>query len=47
LPLQPGDVQRTFADIDELTKAVGFKPSTSIEEGIQKFVSWYRHYYNI
>jgi len=47
LPLQPGDVQKTFAEIDDLTNAVGFKPATGIEEGIKKFVSWYRHYYNV
>jgi UDP-glucuronate 4-epimerase len=45
LPLQPGDVPRTFAQIDDLTNAVGFTPATRIEEGIEKFVSWYRDYY--
>jgi UDP-glucuronate 4-epimerase len=47
LPLQPGDVHRTFAEIDDLTNAVGFTPGTGIEEGINKFVSWYRDYYNV
>jgi UDP-glucuronate 4-epimerase len=45
LPIQEGDVPETFADVDALTKAVGFKPATSIEEGIGKFVAWYKEYY--
>lgn len=47
LPLQPGDVPKTFADIDDLIAAVGFKPSTSIEDGIRHFVKWYKEYYKI
>ncbi|MDX2256926.1 MAG: NAD-dependent epimerase [Pseudanabaenaceae cyanobacterium bins.39] len=47
LPMQPGDVPVTYADVDELIKDVGFKPSTSIEEGIEYFVKWYRSYYHI
>jgi len=46
LPLQPGDVPATCADVDDLMAAVGFKPATPIEEGIEKFVSWYREYYS-
>ena len=45
LPLQPGDVPETYADIEDLTKATGFKPSTPIEEGIKRFLEWYRGYY--
>ncbi|MBB6285318.1 NAD-dependent epimerase [Geobacillus subterraneus] len=45
LPMQPGDVEATYADIDDLQKAVGFNPSTSIEDGLRKFVEWYRSYY--
>jgi len=45
LPIQAGDVPATYADVDDLIKDVGFKPSTSIEEGIKKFVEWYRSYY--
>lgn len=45
LPMQPGDVPITYADVSELTKDVGFKPTTSIEEGLKKFVEWYRWYY--
>jgi len=47
LPLQPGDVPATWADVGDLTRAVGFKPATPIEEGIRRFVSWYREYYRI
>ena len=47
LPMQPGDVPATFANIDALEQAVGFRPSTPIETGIQKFVEWYRMYYAI
>jgi len=45
LPLQPGDVPATYADIDDLMRDVGFRPSTPIEEGIKKFIEWYRDYY--
>lgn len=45
LPIQPGDVPATYADVDDLVKDVGFKPSTTIEEGLGKFVEWYKEYY--
>lgn len=45
LPLQPGDVPETYADIDDLMRDVGFKPATPIETGIARFVEWYREYY--
>lgn len=44
-PLQPGDVPSTYADIAELEGATGFKPATSIEHGVRRFVEWYRQYY--
>ena len=47
LPLQPGDVPATFADIDDLTAAVGFKPQTPLAMGIERFVAWYKDYYAI
>ena len=47
LPLQPGDVPITYADVDDLVRDVGFKPSTPIEEGLKSFVAWYREYYKI
>ncbi len=45
LPMQAGDVPATYADIDDLEAAVGFRPRTSIEAGVQRFVEWYRSYY--
>ena len=47
LPMQPGDVPATYADVDELMRDVGFKPSTPLEEGIAKFVAWYKGYYDL
>ena len=47
LPMQPGDVPATFADVDDLIRDVGFKPATSMETGIQRFVDWYRRYYGV
>lgn len=47
LPMQPGDVYQTYADVTPLIENFGFKPSTSIEEGLGKFVDWYKEYYNI
>jgi UDP-glucuronate 4-epimerase len=47
LPLQSGDVPETYADVSDLEKDVGFKPSTPIEVGISRFLEWYRYYYNI
>ncbi len=46
LDLQPGDVPATYADIDDLARDVGFKPSTPIEEGIDKFIKWYKEFHN-
>lgn len=47
LPIQPGDVPATYADIQDLNAAVGFQPSTPIEVGVQRFVDWYRGYYGV
>lgn len=47
LPLQPGDVPATYANVDDLMNDVGFRPETSIEDGISNFVAWYRDYYQI
>ena len=47
LPLQPGDVLDTFANIDNLKEKFQYKPSISIEEGITKFVKWYKSYYQV
>ena len=47
LPLQPGDVPDTYADSQSLVDAVGYKPSTPVEEGVAKFVEWYLEYHNV
>ena len=47
LPLQPGDVPATYANVDDLMEEVGFKPATKIETGIGNFVNWYRDYYKV
>ena len=47
LPLQPGDVPETKADVSDLERDTGFRPNTSIEEGLGKFVDWYRGYYGV
>lgn len=47
LPMQPGDVYATFADTKDLERDIGFKPSTPLKDGIQKFVEWYKEYHKI
>jgi UDP-glucuronate 4-epimerase len=47
LPIQPGDVPATFADVDDLVRDAGFKPETPIEVGVANFVEWYRGYYHV
>ena len=47
LPERRGDVRATYADIDALERDMGFRPKTSIEEGLESFVAWYREYYNV
>lgn len=47
LDLQPGDVPATYANVDDLIADVGFKPATSIETGIERFVAWYKEYYGV
>lgn len=47
LPLQPGDVPETCADVDDLAALTGYRPRTSIEEGVPRFVRWYRDYYGV
>jgi UDP-glucuronate 4-epimerase len=44
VPIQPGDVPATFADVDDLMREVGFKPSTPIAEGVKRFIAWYKEY---
>jgi UDP-glucuronate 4-epimerase len=47
LPMQPGDVRATAADVDDLTRDMGFAPHTPIEVGVEQFVKWYRDYYRV
>jgi len=47
LPLQPGDVPDTFADVEDLVEEFGYRPSTSVEEGISRFIAWYREYFQV
>jgi len=47
LPIQPGDVPATYADVSELSAWTGFQPGTSVEEGVGRFVAWYREYFNL
>jgi UDP-glucuronate 4-epimerase len=47
LPLQPGDVPDTWADVEDLVSDVGYRPATPVEEGIERFVEWYMEYYAV
>ncbi len=47
LPMQPGDVPETYADVDDLVRDTGFRPSTPLEAGIARFVKWYKEYYRV
>jgi UDP-glucuronate 4-epimerase len=47
LPLQPGDVPVTRADVDDLVRDFGYRPRTTVEEGVARFVEWYRGYYGV
>jgi len=47
LPMQPGDVHATYADVSELKAAIGFEPKTPLDEGIKRFVAWYRQFYRV
>ncbi len=45
LPMQPGDVPATWANVDDLAQAVGYRPAMSVQEGVKRFVDWYKAYY--
>ena len=47
LPLQPGDVPDTFADVEDLIREFDYKPSVSVKKGVTNFVEWYKDYYNV
>jgi UDP-glucuronate 4-epimerase len=46
-PMQPGDVRETYADIEDAARDFGFKPATSIDQGLPRFVAWYRDYHGV
>ena len=46
LPIQPGDVPSTYADVSDLVRDLGYKPSTSVQEGVDRFIAWYREFFN-
>ena len=46
LPLQPGDVPDTFADVDDLVREFKYKPTMNVNQGVENFVKWYKEYYN-
>jgi len=45
--MQPGDVQATYADIDDLVRDIGYKPDMTVEQGLANFVNWYRDFYRV
>jgi UDP-glucuronate 4-epimerase len=47
MPMQPGDVPDTYADVDDLMRDTGYRPQTPVDEGIRNFVAWYKDYYQI
>jgi UDP-glucuronate 4-epimerase len=47
LPLQPGDVPSTFADVTDLVRDTGYKPSMAVQDGVKEFIQWYKKYYNV
>ena len=47
LPIQPGDVESTYADVDDLIEQFDYKPSTSIQQGVEKFAGWYKAYFEL
>jgi UDP-glucuronate 4-epimerase len=46
-PMQPGDVKKTYADIDSSRRDFGFEPVTSIDEGLPRFIAWYKDYHGV
>ena len=47
LPMQPGDVPSTYADVSDLVNDLGYKPETTVQEGVDKFIAWYREFFNV
>jgi UDP-glucuronate 4-epimerase len=47
MPIQPGDVPSTYADVSDLVNDLGYKPETTVQEGVNKFIAWYREFFNV
>jgi UDP-glucuronate 4-epimerase len=47
LPIQPGDVPSTYADVSDLVNDLGYKPETSVQEGVDRFIAWYREFFKV
>jgi UDP-glucuronate 4-epimerase len=47
MPMQPGDIYQTYADVEDLFSAIGYRPKTSVNSGVEQFVDWYKNYYNM
>ena len=47
MPMQPGDVHKTYADVNALKEELGYKPATTIQDGVNKFIDWYIDYYKV
>jgi UDP-glucuronate 4-epimerase len=47
MPMQKGDVPKTWADVESLHELTGFRPEVSVEEGVKRFIDWYKKYYNV
>ena len=47
MPIQPGDVPATWANVDDLEADLGYKPNTSIRQGVKEFIRWYRQHYDV
>ncbi len=47
LPIQPGDVPNTYADVSDLVRDIGYKPATKVEDGMREFIQWYKEFYGV
>ena len=47
MPIQPGDVEKTYADVGNLVKEIEFKPRTSVKNGVREFIKWYKNFYRL
>ena len=47
LPIQPGDVPNTYADVSDLVRDIGYKPATKVDDGMREFIQWYKEFYGV